>query len=239
VTPAEASESARSVEPRRTRRGPRAQSAVALDDVVGTALSQADEGGLDSISIRGVAGALGISPMTIYRYVTSKNELIDAMLVLALSKMEVPYTRSSDWRQRIIDVMVAWTQLLLAHPSVIQMLVSRRVPAHSEGLGRLAEHVLACLEDGGITGRAAAHAFWQVFSFTFGRIVFEQPRRDIDTEAQTEAACAMASMAQSRGFERVTNLAEDLTNMAVRGTLEDSLRALLDGLCPHSSNQGG
>lgn len=203
---------------------------VTFDDVVATALRQAGESGLDAISIRGVAAELGISPMTIYRYVASKDELIDAMLVLALNRMEVPYSNASDWRQRIIDIMVAWRELLVAHPSAIQLLVDRRVPAQSEGLGRLAEHVLACLEDGGITGRAAAQTFWQLFSFTFGHIVFEQARRNIDAAAQAEAGHAMTSTARLRGFERVENLANELTDIAARGTLADSLRVLLDGI---------
>jgi AcrR family transcriptional regulator len=203
---------------------------VTYDDVVGTALRQAGEGGLGSISIRSVAAELGISPMTIYRYVASKDDLIDAMLVLALNRMEVPYSSAPDWRERIIDIMSAWRELLLAHPSIIQLLVDRRVPAQSEGLGRLAEHVLACLEDGGITGRAAAQTFWQIFSCAFGYVVFEHSRRRIDMDAQAEAAHAMSSTARLRGFERVEHLADELTNITVRGSLADSLRPLLDGI---------
>ncbi|WP_130383179.1 TetR/AcrR family transcriptional regulator [Kribbella sp. VKM Ac-2569] len=202
-----------------------------------TALRQAGERGLEALSIRSVATELGISPMTIYKFVASKDELIDAMLVLALNRMEIPYSNAPDWQQRVIDVMVAWRELLLDHPSVVQLLVERRVPAHSEGLGRLAEHVLANLEDGGLTGRAAAQTFWQLFSLTFGHIVFERPRRNIDEEAQREAAQAMAATAQARGFARVANLAEDLTNLAVRGTLETSLRVLLDGLPSRGESQ--
>jgi AcrR family transcriptional regulator len=218
-------------EPRRARRGSRTQAvSVTLDDVADAALRQAGQSGLDAVTIRSVATELGISPMTIYRFVDSKDELIDAMLVLALSRMEVPHSSASDWRQRVIDIMVAWRELLLAHPSVVQMLVNRRVPAHSEGLGRLAEHVLANLEDGGITGEEAARTFWRIFSFTFGHIVFERPRRDIDAEAQAEAGRAMAATARLRGFERVRDLAGELTDIAARGTLESSLKVLLDGV---------
>jgi AcrR family transcriptional regulator len=207
---------------------------VTSDDVVATALRQAGESGLDSLSIRNVATELGISPMTIYRFVDSKDELIDAMLVLALSRMEVPYSSAPDWRRRVIDIMLAWRELLLAHPSVIQLLVNRRVPAQSEGLGRLAEHVLAGLEDGGITGQAAARAFWELFSLTFGHVVFERSRRDIDAEAQVEAGRAMASTARVRGFERVERLAGELTDIGARSTLENSLQALLDGIAARS-----
>lgn len=211
---------------------------MTVDDVAEVALRHAGDKGLASLSIRSVASELGISTMGVYRYVASKDELVDAMLVLALSRMEIPYSSSTDWQQRIIDVLLAWQDLLLAHPSVVQLLVERRVPAGSEGLGRLAEHVLACLEEGGISGRNAAQTFWQLFSFTFGHVVFEQARRNIDTEAQAAAGRAMSETAHARGFERVASLAGDLTDIAARGTLETSLSVLLDGIRAQASKTG-
>jgi hypothetical protein len=77
-------------------------------------------------------------------------------------------------------------------------------------LARRAErYALADLEDAGITGRAAA---------------------------QAEAGRAMASTARLRGFGRVENLADELTDIAARGTLESSLKILLDGIGSRSGH---
>lgn len=219
-------------------RGGSATAGVTQVDVAKTALRIAGEKSLDAVSIRSVAGELGISPMTIYRFVASKEDLLDAMLIEAMGRMEIPYSRRVDWDERIVELMLVWRELLLEHPSVTQILVDRRVPAGSPGLGRLAEHVLAALEDAGLTEKSAARAFWQIFSLTFGHIVFESPRRSIDVAAQAEAGRAMEATGKAHGFERVERLAADLTNIAARGSLADALRALLRGIAAQPREAG-
>lgn len=203
---------------------------VSHDDVVRVALELATAHGLEALSIRGVAAALGLSPMSIYRFVASKDELLDAMVLRVLDRMEIPYAATADWRERIVEVMLAWRDLIEEQPSVVQILVNRRMPAGSSGLGRLAEHVLAALAHGGITGTSAARAFWQIFSLGFGHIIFQRARAGIDGDGQTAAREDMHRTARDHGFAHVAELAPQLTEIGTRGNLDDALRVLLTGL---------
>nr|WP_296771567.1 TetR/AcrR family transcriptional regulator [Rhodococcus sp. (in: high G+C Gram-positive bacteria)] len=186
--------------------------------------------GLDALSIRSVASHLGLSPMSIYRYVESKSDLLDAVVLRILDRMEIPQSFAEGWSERIVVTMTAWRDLLLANPSVIPILVDRPIPAGSEGLARIEENILANLEVAGITGDAGVQAFWQIFTLTFGQVVFELPRRQLREEDMDDYAASMSSIARERGFVRVRELAPKLVSMKGRGTFEQALFALLRGL---------
>jgi AcrR family transcriptional regulator len=59
-------------------RGPKAS--LTVDAIVGTAIDLADRQGLDALSMRRVADALGVGTMTLYTHVPGKGELLDLML---------------------------------------------------------------------------------------------------------------------------------------------------------------
>ncbi len=203
---------------------------ITADIITQTAIQIAIESGMEAISFRKIATELGISPMTIYKFVDSKETLLDQILLQVINRMEIPYSSDGDWRVRIIDIMSAWQELLLSHPYAVQILVNRRVPAGSQGLGRLEEHVLAALEDGGVNEDRAVRAFWQIFSMTLGHIVFELSRSKLDKSAQELAGIDMANTARNHGFTRVERLASSLTNTQLRGNLAVSLATLLAGI---------
>src|SRR5688572_27806436 len=62
----------------RGTRGPRPK--LSVDAVVDAAIALADEAGLQAVSMRTLAGRLGVSAMTLYTYVPGKAELLDLML---------------------------------------------------------------------------------------------------------------------------------------------------------------
>ena len=117
------------------RRGPRPR--ASLDDIVGAAVALADTEGLDAVSTRRVAEAVGISPMSFYTYVPSKNELLDLMVDAALGAI-VP-TVGNGWRARVEHLARQYWALGLAHPWVHQLATHR--PA-------LGPHTLAAWEAG-------------------------------------------------------------------------------------------
>lgn len=203
---------------------------VTADTIAATALEIAKKSGLESISFRNIAAELHISPMTIYKFIDSKETLLDQILLQVINRMEIPYSSTGEWKSRIIDIMIAWQELLLLHPYAVQILVNRRVPAGSQGLGRLEEHVLAALEDGGITNDAAVKAFWQIFSMTLGQIVVDLSRAKLDRTAQELAGNDMANTARNHGFTRVERLAARLADTHLRGNLAESLATLLAGI---------
>ena len=87
----------------------------------------ADTHGLDAVSMKSVAAALGLTPMSLYRYVDSKDELLAVMLDVAYGPVpDQAALRSGQWRARLTAWGHALAGALLAHPWISQALP--RVP---------------------------------------------------------------------------------------------------------------
>jgi AcrR family transcriptional regulator len=65
--------------------------------IVRAAISLADEGGLDEVSLRKVAAALNAGPMRLYGYIETKAELLDLMVDEVYGEITPP-DPSADWR---------------------------------------------------------------------------------------------------------------------------------------------
>jgi len=72
----------------RPNRGPKP--ALTIDQIVATAVAIADAEGLEAVSMRRIADALGAGTMTLYRYVPAKAELLDLMLDHVMGEAELP-----------------------------------------------------------------------------------------------------------------------------------------------------
>jgi AcrR family transcriptional regulator len=67
--------------------------------ILAVALAIADAEGAAALTMRRVAAALGSStPMSLYRYVGSKDGLVDLMIDAVYAEVEVPARPSGDWR---------------------------------------------------------------------------------------------------------------------------------------------
>lgn len=80
------------------------------------------------VTMRRVAGALGMGAMTLYNYVPGKDELLDLMLDAAYLAMERSDTSSQEWRVRTIADENR--KLFLAHPWAAHVATTR--PPHAE-----------------------------------------------------------------------------------------------------------
>ena len=65
--------------------------------VLRAAMVQADRGGLEELTMRKLADALHVAPMALYRHVANRDDLIDAMIDVVFSEIEVP-SPAVDWR---------------------------------------------------------------------------------------------------------------------------------------------
>jgi AcrR family transcriptional regulator len=203
---------------------------LSADELVERSIDHLAEQGLAKFSIRSIAAELSLSPMSVYRFVDSKDQLLDQVLLRVLARMEIPATFEPQWEERIVTIMSGWHDLLLAHAEVVPLLIERPIPRGSEGLARLQEAVLANLDAAGLTGAAAIRAFWQIFVLTVGQVMFDLPRRLLTEDDMGDYADALRSVARERSLVRVSELATELASMTGRGTFAQALRTLLQGI---------
>jgi AcrR family transcriptional regulator len=129
-------------------RGPRPT--LDLDRIAQAALDIADTEGLAAVSMQRVAGDLDVTKMALYRYVSSKTELLAAMIDLAVGSPPDLSHVEGGWRVRIEE----WARQLSAawrdHPWLPGTTMGRRVMGPNE-VGWV-ESAVAALADTGLDG---------------------------------------------------------------------------------------
>ncbi|MFB9251469.1 TetR/AcrR family transcriptional regulator C-terminal domain-containing protein [Sphaerisporangium melleum] len=127
-------------------------------EIVAAAMALADEAGLAAMTMKAVAARLGpYTPMALYRYVHSKEGLIDLMLDAAAAEVPLPTEPGRDWRTGLRALAVDTWRMLGRHPWCA-LLVHTRPPAGPHVMRRL-EFMLATLAGQGAgPGEAMTYA---------------------------------------------------------------------------------
>ncbi|MFB9310566.1 TetR/AcrR family transcriptional regulator [Agromyces hippuratus] len=133
--------------------------------VVAEAVRLADREGVDGLSMRRLAGELGAGAMSLYYYVASKDELLDAMIDIVFEEIELP-PEDTDWQSAMRQEAVSTRQVLARHPWAISLMESRTTPGPANLRHR--EAVTACLRKAGFSVLTATHANWTLNSYVYG-----------------------------------------------------------------------
>jgi AcrR family transcriptional regulator len=109
-----------------TRAGAAAQPRTPLSKarVLATAVALADEGGVDALSMRKIAQALGVVPMALYKHVANKNELLDGMIDVVVGEIDPPAV-GVGWKTAIRGRVLSARRMLLRHPWAPEVIESR------------------------------------------------------------------------------------------------------------------
>jgi len=133
--------------------------------VLAGAMTVADAGGIGALTIRSLAQELGVKPMSVYHYVAGKDEIIDSIVDLVYSEIDLPIA-GADWRTEMIRRANSARQVLVGHPWATALLQSRLHP----GPATLRHHnaFIATLRTAGFSIELTAHAFALIDSYVFG-----------------------------------------------------------------------
>lgn len=101
------------------RRGPKPGRSITEIGEAGVAI--ADRDGVDAVSMKAVASALGLTTMSLYRYVDSKEELNAVMVDVAYGAPDFALTSRGSWRTRLEAWARANAQMCLRHPWVVDI----------------------------------------------------------------------------------------------------------------------
>jgi AcrR family transcriptional regulator len=101
------------------KRGPRP--GLTPDAIVDAAIALADAEGLEGVSMARVATKLGFTTMSLYRYVASKEELLQLMWNASARGAETLVIEGDGWRQRLRAWAVIQRDMIDRHPWITQM----------------------------------------------------------------------------------------------------------------------
>ena len=210
--------------PSSTRRTPLSKARVLQAAVV-----LADEVGLEAFGMRPLAQKLGVVPMALYKHVANKDELLDGMVDVVFSEIELP-SADHDWRSAMRNRAMSTRAALKRHAWAIGMMESRH-----PGPANLQNHnaVMGCLREAGFSFEMAVHAYSAQDAYIYG---FALQERDLGLETPTSAGDAARRRGETIGaLDDYPYLAEIVTRLPGSGydaALEFiwGLDLILDGL---------
>ena len=157
------------LEPRRRAPG--------VDQYVAAALAVADAEGLAAVSMRRVAGDLGSGTATLYRYIASRDELVDLMVDAAQGEDPLPEP-TRDWRADLAVVAHSLRTTLLRHPWLAGELAGR--PALGPNSLRRSESALRAAVALTPDITLASQALAAVRAYVLGSVATQQAARSAE-----------------------------------------------------------
>jgi AcrR family transcriptional regulator len=162
-------------EPPRPPAAPR-QAKLTRERVLAAALELVDRDGIEGLSMRRLAAALGRDPMSLYRHAPNKAALLDGVAEAVLAQLHIDST-DTDWADQLRGVARDYRRLALAHPHVVPLLVTRPLATpltrRPPGMLRPLEDILALLTRAGFSGADALHIYWALSGFLHGHLLNE------------------------------------------------------------------
>lgn len=168
--------------------------------IVDAAMRIVERGDYETMTIRGLAAELGASPMSLYRHVRDRDDLLDDVVDRLLTKRWRPRAPESDWRRFVSEATERLRALIVEQPAALHVYLTHPVvsPAAMERM----EAMLRALRGAGLSERAARRAYGalQTYAIGFaaleaGRAGWRPPGEDLD-----DAAHFLASLTSRQQF---------------------------------------
>lgn len=151
------------------------------DRLLRTAIALADAEGLTAVSMRAVAARLGVAPMTLYRQVRDKDDLLASMSDAAFAESPLPTELPPGWRDRLELAVRGLWRVHRKHPWLAQVTPLTR-PLAVPSLLAYSELMLAALTDRGLEPIKAFDLNVLLYNFVTGIAI------NLDAEARAAAA---------------------------------------------------
>jgi AcrR family transcriptional regulator len=208
--------------------------ALTRQEVLATALRLIDADGVEALSMRRMGRALGRDPMRLYRFASSKDELIDGVVELVLEELRIPAADDEDWEEVLRRTAHRFREIALAHPHVVPLLVTRPLatPLALRPLGTLRplEDLLELLIGAGFDERGALHAYRLYIGFLHGHVLNELQEHVHDPEETDDLLRLGLYRLPPKEFPRLRSLAAELASYDGFQELEEGLDVVLGGL---------
>jgi AcrR family transcriptional regulator len=136
--------------------------------IAAAALAVLDRDGIEGLTMRTVARELGVGTMSLYRYVTDREQLEGLVVKLVLDGLDYTLPARASAVKRLTILAERVHGAVAAHPAVVPLLLSHR---HlSTDTRRWGEAVLGVLAEAGFTGKRRVIAFRALLSYVLGAL---------------------------------------------------------------------
>ncbi|MBN6037574.1 TetR/AcrR family transcriptional regulator C-terminal domain-containing protein [Amycolatopsis sp. 195334CR] len=195
-------------------------------------MALADEKGEAGLTMRAIAGRLGVEAMSLYNHVGGRDDILNGMVDAVFGEIDLPEA-TGDWKRAMRERATSSRAALRRHPWAVGLMDSRSQP----GPATLRHHdaVLGALRAGGFSVVMAAHAFSVIDSYLYGFVLQELALPFTNTEELDEVATGIQ---REMPVDAYPHLMELMTEHVLQpgydyaGEFEFGLTLILDALKP-------
>lgn len=146
-----------SVPPRRGRPAKSGAAPLDRERVIAAAVAMTSRAERQPLTFRALGIRLGVDPSALYRYVSSKDDLLLAVADGIIGRALAVFTETGRWREDLADLLSGVRHAFLDHPEVGRAAATRitRLPEET----RLTETILRLLASAGLDGEDGAVAY--------------------------------------------------------------------------------
>jgi AcrR family transcriptional regulator len=137
---------------------------LSKERVLRAAIDLADEGGIESLTMRKLAQKLGVEAMSLYHYVAKKDDILDGIVDLVITEIPVP-PKEDDWKAAIREIAISAHEVLVRHPWACSLMWTTSI---SPARLRYMESILGTLRESGFSPDLTHHAYHALDSHITG-----------------------------------------------------------------------
>ena len=176
-------------------------------------------GGYEEMSIRSLAASLGVAPMSLYRHIRDKDDLLDEVVDRLLARAWRPAAAEDDWQAWITEAASRLRDFLVSQPAALHVYLRHPV-ASPAAIDRM-NAMMGVLRRTGLDEERAQSAYGTLHTYTIGFAALEAAR---------------AGWAPDDGD--AGKLARELAAYTATGQFIEGLRFLLQGISSHPGAAG-
>jgi len=196
-------------------------SALSQEQIVAAAIKIADAEGLEAVSMRRVAGQLNAGAMSLYRYMSTKDDLLDLMLdgVMGAIVADVPQDisiSSGDLRRDLHGIGVGLREQIHQHPWLPRLMSGR--PAFGPNMVRSVEIALSIFDGMDVKADTMMNAVGTINAFVHGFVQQELAQQEMQRHTGLDELEWRATMAPYIRSLLDTGKYPRLTKVIVEGT---------------------
>lgn len=183
--------------------------------------------GPDALTMRRVAEQLGSSPMSIYRHVRDKDELLILLLDRLASELPAP-TLPAEPRARTVAACRTMRDGLAQNPWIVDVLAGGELIAPS--ILWLMEEIVAGFVACGLTPAQAADGYRAVWQFTVGELIIRRGLDRVAASGRRPFVIDVLTGVDPGELPTLAALKEHWMPARERDSYDIGLGALIDGL---------
>ncbi|MQS10912.1 TetR family transcriptional regulator [Streptomyces kaniharaensis] len=222
--------------------GPERRGRLSRPLVLGAAVALVDREGLAALTMRRLAGELGVESMALYRYTPGKEALLDGLTEAFFAEVNERLRRTAGsappgppqpaWRAELRRIAQAFATVAHAHPEILPLVATRPltvpVARRPAPVLDLTEHILAVLGRAGFDDSTTLTIYRAFVAWNLGCLLVDK-RQVVDNKTEPDPVLRLGlHLLPAAEYPRLRALVPRFADFDDEGEMLSGLDGLLD-----------